>query len=352
MVTAMRAEPVAVLVVDDDVYILDFISTLLRDAGYRIFTAADATLALRLVEGQKIDIVLSDVKMPGMSGIDLLEKLHANAPDLPVILMTAYADLDLAIDAIKQGAFDFINKPFKAVDLINSLSKAERYVRLVRLERDYKDILEDNVRQRTRELSDRCLELHDLQSGLILAFANAIDAKSRWTNGHSARVSQHATLIAREMGLPAATVEDLRIVGLLHDIGKIGTYDAILDKPGKLTAEEFALVKMHPAKGAEILKPIKQFQHLLPVIRAHHERMDGQGYPDGLKGEAIPLSARIICVADTFDAMTADRPYRSALSQAFAVTELERCCGSQFALEVVKAFIKMLGGSPATSPPG
>lgn len=337
----MSDEQIAVLVVDDDAYILDFVSRLLRDEGYRILTAANASKALRLIEEQEIDIVLSDIKMPGMSGIELLEKIHAGAPDLPVILMTAYADLELAIDAIKRGTFDFINKPFKAADLVNSLEKAARYTRLVRLERDYKGILENDVRQRTRELNDRCLELHDLQSGLIHAFANAIDAKSRWTNGHSERVAQHAVAIAEEMGLAAATVEDLRIAGLLHDIGKIGTYDVILDKSDKLTAEEFALVKLHSAKGEEILKPIKQLRHLLPIIRAHHERMDGRGYPDGLRGEEIPLSARILCVADTFDAMTADRPYRPSPGQEYAVAELRRCSGSQFAPEVVEAFLKM-----------
>ena len=338
----MSDEQAVVLVVDDDAYIRDFVSLLLRDKGYQIQTAASAPLALVMVAEQKIDIVLSDIKMPGMTGIELLEKIHAEAPDLPVILMTAYADLDLAIDAIKRGTFDFLTKPFKAVDLINSLAKAARYARLVRLERDYKGILENDVRQRTGELSERCLELHDLQSGLIHAFANAIDAKSRWTNGHSERVSHHAVLIAKEMGLAAETVEDLRVAGLLHDIGKIGTYDAILDKPEKLTAEEFALVKLHPAKGEEILKPIKQFQHILPMIRGHHEKLDGGGYPDGLKGEEIPLPARIICVADTFDAMTADRPYRPSPGLEYAISELKRCSGSQFAPEVVDAFLSML----------
>ncbi len=179
----MIDEQIAILIVDDDTYILDFISRLLRDEGYHILTAASPALALRLVAEQEIDIVLSDIKMPGMSGVDLLERIHLGAPDLPVILMTAYADLELAIDAIKRGTFDFINKPFKAGDLIRSLEKAARYTRLVRLERDYKGILENDVRQRTRELNDRCLELDDLQSDLIHAFANAIDAKTANLNG-------------------------------------------------------------------------------------------------------------------------------------------------------------------------
>jgi len=345
----MADEVFTILVVDDDAYILDFVSGLLRESGYRIFTSGNVSDAIAAMREQGADIVLSDIRMPGLSGMELLEKIHGVNPDAPVILMTAYAELQTAIDAVKQGAFDFITKPFKSDYLIASLEKAARYVRLIRLEKRYKETLEDNVRQRTRELSESCLELKELHSGLIHAFANAIDAKSRWTKGHSERVSLHAVLMATKMGMDAATIEDIRIAGLLHDIGKIGTYDVILDKPDKLTAEEFALVKMHPAKGVEILTPIRQLQHLLPVIRAHHEKMDGSGYPDGLKGEEIPLPARILCVADTYDAMTADRPYRPAPGKEYAMAELKICSGTQFDSEVAGIFIRILkrDGNPA-----
>jgi HD-GYP domain-containing protein (c-di-GMP phosphodiesterase class II) len=144
------------------------------------------------------------------------------------------------------------------------------------------------------------------------------------------------------MGLDAATIEDIRIAGLLHDIGKIGTYDVILDKPGKLTAEEFALVKMHPAKGEEILSPIRQFRHILPFIRGHHEKMDGTGYPDGLKGEEIPLLARILCVADTFDAIMADRPYRPSPGLEYAMSEFTKYAGQQFDPAVTEVFLRIL----------
>lgn len=185
-------------------------------------------------------------------------------------------------------------------------------------------------------------ELKSLYHGLILAFANAIDAKSTWTRGHSERVSEYALSIAREMGLEKKDMEDLRIACLLHDIGKIGTYDGILDKPGKLTDEEFALVKKHPLKGEEILKPIKELEHILCIIRSHHERIDGKGYVDGLKGEEIPFLARILCVADSFDSMTADRPYRPSPGKAYAISELKRCSGTQFDPQVVEAFLKIL----------
>lgn len=187
-------------------------------------------------------------------------------------------------------------------------------------------------------------ELQELLINAITSLASAIDAKSPWTKGHSERVTMYAVEIGVRMGLGEAELESLRLAGLLHDIGKIGTYDVILDKPSRLTDEEFALVKKHPERGCEILSPIKQFKNILPAIRHHHERCDGTGYPDGLKGGDIPLHARILCVADSFDSMTADRPYRPAPGIEYAVAEFERCKGCQFDAEVVEAFIGIIVG--------
>jgi PAS domain S-box-containing protein/putative nucleotidyltransferase with HDIG domain len=185
-------------------------------------------------------------------------------------------------------------------------------------------------------------ELKGLYSSLILAFANAIDAKSKWTKGHSERVTHYALAIAKEMGLQEKDIELLRIASLLHDVGKIGTYDVILEKPGRLNAEELDLIRMHPAKGEEILKPIKQLQDILPIIRHHHERIDGDGYPDGLKGEKIPFMSRILTAADSFDSMTSDRPYRPAPSREYAISELKKYRGIQFDPQVVEAFLRIL----------
>jgi len=185
-------------------------------------------------------------------------------------------------------------------------------------------------------------ELKGLYDGLIYAFANAIDAKSKWTKGHSERVTHYAVAIAKEMGLSEKDIETLRIAALLHDVGKIGTYDVILDKPGRLNDEELKLIKMHPAKGEEILRPIKQLQDILPIIRHHHERIDGKGYPDGLKGEEIPLLPRVIAVADSFDSMTSDRPYRPAPSREYAMSELKKYSGIQFDPQAVEAFLRIL----------
>ncbi len=185
-------------------------------------------------------------------------------------------------------------------------------------------------------------ELKELFKGLVEAFANTIDAKSSWTKGHSSRVAQYAIEIAKVMGFKNKDVDSLNIAGLLHDIGKIGTYDIILDKPDKLTSEEFEIVKKHPAHGEQILRPIKQLHHILPIIRHHHERIDGKGYPDGLKGVEIPSGARILHVADSFDSMTADRPYRPSPGKEYAISELKKYSGIQFDAQVVEAFLDIV----------
>jgi len=193
-----------------------------------------------------------------------------------------------------------------------------------------------------KELDLSYKELKELFTSFIHSFVNAIDAKSTWTRGHSERVMQYSLKIAEELGLSEQEIEDLRTSALLHDIGKIGTCDILLDKPDRLTDEEFKIVKAHPNKGVEILKPIKQIEKLLPVIKHHHERVDGKGYPDGLKGEEIPLLSRIIAVADSFDAMTSDRPYRPAPSKEYAMNELIRCKGSQYDPQIVEAFLRCI----------
>lgn len=200
----------------------------------------------------------------------------------------------------------------------------------------------DAILNMLKDLDFSYRELKELYEGLIHSFVNTLDAKSPWTKGHSERVTNYSLAIAKEMKLKDKDIDTLRTAALLHDIGKIGTYDVILDKPGKLTTEEFALVKTHPAKGEEILRPIRQLQNILPIIRHHHERIDGKGYPDGLKGKEIPFRARILHVADSFDSMTADRPYRPSPGREYAISELKRHSGTQFDPQVVEAFLRVL----------
>lgn len=193
-----------------------------------------------------------------------------------------------------------------------------------------------------KDLHSSLAETRELLDELIYAFANAIDAKSHWTLGHSERVAEYSVEIAKEMGMDKKNVDNLKTAALLHDIGKIGTYDEILDKPQELTPSEYELVKKHPLKGITILEPIKKMGMILPIIIHHHERMDGTGYPDGLKTEEIPLLARILSVADSYDSMTAERPYRTSLGKEHAVDELKRSSGTQFDPEVIKAFLRVV----------
>jgi PAS domain S-box-containing protein/putative nucleotidyltransferase with HDIG domain len=193
-----------------------------------------------------------------------------------------------------------------------------------------------------KELDFSYKELKGLYEGLIHSFVNAIDAKSPWTKGHSERVTRYAISIAKKLKLDDEDIDNLRIASLLHDIGKIGTYDVILDNPHKLSAEEVRLINLHPVKGEKILKPIKQLQHLLPIIRHHHERIDGTGYPDKLKGDKIPFLSRILCIADSYDSMISDRPYRPAKTKQYAISELARCSNTQFDARAVTAFLSVL----------
>lgn len=192
------------------------------------------------------------------------------------------------------------------------------------------------------DVNDSYKELEELFLKLILVMVNALDAKSPWTKGHSERVSMYAEQIAKELLIDQDEIKNIRLAGLLHDIGKIGTYDYLLNKPDKLTMEEFDIVKKHPVQGADILKDIKQLNEIIPFIRYHHEKLDGNGYPEKIRGEKIPLGARILHVADSFDSMTSDRPYRPAPGIEFALSELEKYKGSQFDQDVVEAFLNVL----------
>jgi putative nucleotidyltransferase with HDIG domain/PAS domain S-box-containing protein len=193
-----------------------------------------------------------------------------------------------------------------------------------------------------KDLDATYTELKGIYNSLIVAFANVIDTKSHWTKGHSERVTQYALLISREMKLKEDDISTLKTAGLLHDIGKIGTYDEILDKPGRLTDAEFEMVKKHPIKGVEIISPIKGLELILPIVRSHHEKVDGSGYPDGLKADDIPLLAKILCIADSFDAMTSDRPYRPAPGLDYAISEIRRCSGKHFDPQIVGVFLRIL----------
>jgi len=307
-------------------------------------------------ENRAIEMVVTSQKMPGMTGGRLLEIINSQFPGAGKILLSDTPSLDEAIYAFNNAAVDkYIPLPWDAEDIKFTITTLFRQREMSRLNTQLLGDLKERNSQLTEAFADLQQARHDLERSYIQtieSLAVALEAKDRYTSGHSQRVSRFATLIAKAMGLSAADVEIIRQVALLHDIGKIGMVDSILNKPSNLTDEERELVKSHPVVGAQILVPVKTFAKHVDGIRYHHEMFDGSGYPDGLKGKEIPLAARVVSLADAFDAMTSTRPYRVGLPLAFAMEEIQKMRGRQFCPEAVDAFLRVLDASGArTSDP-
>lgn len=328
-----------VLVVDDEREIRDVLTTLLVEEGYGCIQASDAEEAMSKLCQSQFDCVLSDVHMPGMGGIELLRQIKLTHRDVAVIMVTGDTNLAGALDTIRLGAYDYLTKPFNLDVVALTVDRAIEKKRLIEENRQYQRTLERKVEERTGELREKHEELRRLFLNTIRALAHAMEAKDSYTQGHSRRVASDAVRVAQYLALPPEEVEDLRLAGLLHDIGKIGVHEKVLSKPGKLDKEEWELVRQHPVLAEMILSPIAELGGIIKVIRHHHERYDGQGYPDGLKGNEIPLGARILAVADSYDAMTSARPYRAAHSAQDAIAEIERQSGTQFDPVIATAFI-------------
>jgi response regulator RpfG family c-di-GMP phosphodiesterase len=339
----------AVLVVDDEPAIRDLLQEGLRDSGYSCTLAPDGFEALQRFESSHFSLVLSDIDMPRMDGVTLLGALKARNPDIEVIMITGVVDVEIALHAIRMGASDYLTKPFNLEEVRFTIRKALEKRRLIQENRDYQRNLEAMVAERTTELVQRHRDIQALFERLqssyedtLGALAAALDTRDSETQGHSARVSDYTVAIARRMGVREPELTEIRHGALLHDVGKIGIPDAILRKPGKLSPEEWVEMKRHPGIGHRILAGISFLERSLPIVISHQERFDGSGYPQGLKGEEIPLGARIFAVVDTLDAMTSDRPYRKALTYLDAREEIIRNSGIQFDPEVVKVFLTIL----------
>ncbi len=437
-----------ILVVDDEPLIRELTRDVLQRRGFDVVSSGDPVSALRMCESDNFDLVITDVRMPMMNGLDFVRNIKTKKPDMPFIVITGHGDYDLILEALKLGAQDFVCKPFRAevlekavMDALYKIELLEEIKRLRMLSKlhiasneimlgfdpvaaahfalhngmkeinapsgaiylydngnfikfysipenfeidiellqrgfnsDLPVINDRNMAVRIsslkknmgvmclrllshglkeseieiiiilskilgitldnitlfNELRGKIKEVEDLLINVIKALSNALDAKSPWTKGHSERVREYSLIIADNLGLNEDQKRILEMAALLHDIGKIGTYDYILEKPEKLLPEEFTIVKMHPLRGSEILSPISHLKDIAKIIAHHHERYDGSGYPDGLKGEEIPLLSRILAVADAFDAMTSERPYRKTPGLELALKELERNAGIQF----------------------
>jgi putative nucleotidyltransferase with HDIG domain len=333
-----------VLLVDDNLELLDYVSRQLSDE-FRTVTAPDADAALRAVDRELPDLVVSDLMMPGRSGAELLRELRGRPATarVPVVLLTARSDAGSRVEALEGGADDYISKPFNPVELRARI----------------RTLLEKG--RTTRELADRNDFLAKVNLGLVLskrkvlietmeAFALAVEAKDPYTHGHSRRVSLLAERVCRELGLGDAACETIRISGILHDIGKIGMPELVLKKPGRLTVPELEIFKRHSQLGSRIVSAVTELEEVGRAILHHHERWDGEGYPDRLAGERIPVLSRILTVCDAYDAMTSDRPYRTSVPHRLAMDELARCTGKQFDPAVSEAFQRLYTGSAPDFP--
>lgn len=324
-----------ILVVDDETAVRRLLKQMLSTRGYSCLEAGNADEALVQLEDNSIGLVLLDIKMPGKSGAQLLPEIRASYPDTALIMATAMTDTDIAIECMKQGAYDYITKPFNLDDVAMSVKRALEKRRLELENRDYQQHLEQKVTEQAEKIRASFLNA-------ITSLAYALEAKDKYTSGHSVRVAEMSVAISREMALPEEDTEKIRLAGQLHDIGKIGIKETVLNKPGRLTDDEFAHIERHPGVGERILAPVVDDVEILATVRHHHERYEGTGYPDGLAKEEIPLGARILAVSDAFDAMTSERPYRKAMSDEIAAFEIKRNINSQFDPEVVDAFLRAM----------
>jgi putative nucleotidyltransferase with HDIG domain len=327
-----------ILVVDDEEAIREVVSTMLESKGYRCTAVSNGRAAQEQVKKSTPDLVLSDMIMPEMDGIKLLDWLREYDPEVPVIMVTAIHDISTALEAIRRGAYDYILKPFEKDQLFLGVGRALQHRRLVAENRSYQLQLEHQVEERTAELTRALGQLEQSYDDTLEALGSALDLKDAETEGHCQRVTAFTISIAKAMPVPNHYLPILARAAFLHDIGKMAIPDGILRKPGPLTDDEKQIMRKHCEIGYNMLIRIPFLRDAAEIVLAHQEFFDGTGYPRGLKGEQIPLGARIFTIADSLDAMISDRPYRKALPMPHAREEIRRCSGTQFDPAVVEVF--------------
>ena len=328
----MNEKPL-ILIIDDEFLFQRSAEKILGDT-YEVKACSSGPEGLDFIDGHRPDLVLLDIKMIDMDGFEVIKRIHSKAgmSDLPVIFLTGIEDEDTEIHCFKAGAWDFVRKPF--VDEVLR-QRVRHTLDLSKLQKS----LRSEVKHQTKKIEH-------LTEQIMLALSKAVDAKDHYTNGHSERVAKYSAEIARRLGKTEEEQEDIYYMGILHDVGKIGVHEDIINKPGRLTDAEFAEIKSHTTTGHEILKPITELPELATGARWHHERCDGNGYPDGLSGYDIPEAARIICVADCYDAMTSNRSYSRVRPQADVRAEIIRCKGSQFDPDIADIMVAMIDDDP------
>ena len=332
------------LVVDDEPRLRRILVRLMRANGFIVDEASNGYEAITQMEAHPSTLILTDIEMPKMNGLSLLRELRSRWPDAAVMMISGNGDVQTAVSCLSVGALDYLTKPFHMDEVRARITSVLERRRLVLENREYQTRLEQIVQAQAHRIEQQFL-------GGVQALAEALEAKDPYTHGHSVRVSQYATAIARRLDLPMNVVRAVTLGSRLHDIGKIGVREDILTKPARLTLQEYAHVMTHPIVGWRILSAMVFDQtELLNIVRYHHERMDGAGLPDGIMGTDIPLEARIVSVADSFDAMTSGRRYRDDGGKllAEALTELRRCTGTQFDPDCVTAFLDAIASGDVT----
>lgn len=331
-----------ILVVDDEETIREIVSSMLGGAHFQTRQASSGIEALSILEsGDPFDLVLSDLMMAEMDGIALLERAKERYPDMPIVMVTAVHDIQVALQALRNGAYDYLLKPFEREQLLATVRRALENRRLKRENDAYRTNLETLVAARTQQWKAALSSLEKSYDITLEALGDALDLKDAETEGHSRRVTAYTIAIARKMGLAKEEVDVIARGAFLHDIGKMAIPDDILRKPGKLTVQEMDIMKEHCYRGYKIISRIPFLAEAAEIVYSHQEFFDGSGYPRGLKGDEIPLGARIFAIADTLDAMRSDRPYRKAQSIQAARKEIAAWSGRQFDPQIVKVFLEM-----------
>jgi putative nucleotidyltransferase with HDIG domain len=330
-----------ILIVDDEEAIREVVSTLLEAQGHDCSSVSNGLLAQEFLKTHNVDLVLSDMVMPEMDGMRLVEWMRQTDPDVPVIMVTAMHDLSTALEAIRRGAYDYILKPFEKDQLYVGVRRALEHRQLVLERYNYQRTLEIQVEERTAQLKGALDQIEQSYDDTLEALGGALDLKDAETEGHSRRVTAFTIAIAKQMKVEPVLLPQIARAAFLHDIGKMAIPDQILRKPGPLNPEEREVMRTHCEIGFNMVTRIPFLREAAEIVLSHQEYFDGTGYPRGLRGEQIPLGARIFAVADALDAMISDRPYRKALSITYAREEIQRCTGTQFDPQVVEVFLAM-----------
>ena len=325
------------LVIDDEEGIRSALGRFFRGRGFEVATADSAGSALEILASQRFAVALCDVRMPGMTGLELVPRAHEADPDLAIVMLSAVNDAPTATNALTHGALDYLMKPIELSELASAVERALHKRDLLMQQRAVERMIREEVDQRTSEVEREKWALRELTVSVAETLINAMEAKDIYLLGHSQRVAEFASTIATQLELSEDTIEQIRIAGRLHDVGKIGIRESVLNKPGPLTPEEFEHIKDHVRIGIEILAPLSHLGDSLQYVHDHHEHWDGSGYPRGLKGADISVGGRVLAAADAFDALTSKRAYRDPMSPDETIEFLGRHAGKLLDPEVYQA---------------